>query len=153
MLRRISVIWVMLVFAASAAAADSQNLYKWTDDRGEIHYTQFPPPGKAALKMRVSAPDAGDASGAGTSPQQDADSMEKRKAAQDKAAVEEKQQAEKEAIFKKNCTVAHDNLAKLQETGKRRFRMPDGEVRHLTETERQSAIDKANQQIAEFCKP
>ena len=34
MLRLLPVIWLLLVFATASQAADTQYIYKWTDDQG-----------------------------------------------------------------------------------------------------------------------
>ncbi len=58
MLRRLAVIGVLLLIANASAAADTPGIYKWTDDQGEIHYSQFPPPGLKTEKLNAPPPPA-----------------------------------------------------------------------------------------------
>ena len=69
---------------------------------------------------------------------------------------ESKEKALREEIddaYERNCTTSKNNLAKLQEGGRKRYLTPDGKVTHLTEEQRQQRINEAKDQIDEFCKP
>jgi glutaredoxin len=44
--RQLPALLALLVFAA-AGAAQAQQLYRWTDDKGKVHITDSPPPGNA----------------------------------------------------------------------------------------------------------
>jgi len=46
-----SSILLALILAVNAAGLRAQ-LYKWVDEKGVMHYTETPPPGKAVLPMR-----------------------------------------------------------------------------------------------------
>jgi hypothetical protein len=153
MLRRLPVIWILLVFAASSAAADSQNMYKWTDDQGEVHYSQFPPPGRNAEKMQAPPPPAQSAESVDTDLQKRIEAMDKEKEKQLQVTKDADQRAEIQKIRKKNCETARQNLVNLDRGGNVRYMGADGKVMRLTEEERQKRIDETNKQIKENCNP
>lgn len=153
MLHRLPVIWILIVFAASSAAADSQNMYKWTDDQGEVHYSQFPPPGRKAEKMQTPPPPAQSAESVDTDLQKRIEAMDKEKEKQLQETKDADQRAETQKIRKKNCETAHKNLANLQRGGNVRFMGPNGEAIRFTEEERQKRINETSQQIKENCNP
>ena len=153
MLRRLPVIWVLLVFAASPAVADRQNMYKWTDDQGEVHYTQFPPPGHKAEKLQPPPPPAQSAESTENDLQQQMETMDKENKEQLEGAKDAKQWAEIQKIRRTNCETANKNLVNLQRGGNVRYMGSNGEVIRLTEEERQKRIEEANAQIKENCNP
>mgnify|MGYP001811910537 FL=1 len=71
---------------------------------------------------------------------------------QEGEAREKNLRKEIDAAYEKNCTTSKNNLAKLQEGGKRRYKTADGQVMHFSEEERQKRINEAKDQIDEFCK-
>lgn len=153
MLRRLPVIWVLLVVATSSPAADNQTMYKWTDDRGEVHYTQFPPPGREAERLHAPPPPAESPKAVESELQQQLDTMEKQNEKVQQDTKDADQRAEIQKIRRNNCETAHKNLINLQRGGNIRYKGPNGEVVRLTEEERQKRIDEANQQIKDNCNP
>ena len=153
MLRRSSVIWVLLVIIPCAGLAGGQGMYKWTDDEGEVHYTQYPPPGRASEAMRPPPPlPAQSAQSADTKLQEQLETIKQQDAQQQQNIAEQKQQAEIQKIRKQNCETARQNLVNLQRGGNVRYRDADGQVVRLTEEERQKRIEETNAQIKENCK-
>src|SRR5271167_1490750 len=47
-----SSILLALILAVNAAGLRAQ-MYKWVDEKGVMHYTETPPPGKAVLPMQA----------------------------------------------------------------------------------------------------
>jgi Domain of unknown function (DUF4124) len=153
MLRRLPVIGALLVFAAASPAADAQDIYKWTDDQGEVQYSQFPPPGREAEKLYAAPPPAQSPVTIENGLQKQVETMEQQNKEQLQGAKDAKQWAEIQKIRRKNCETAHKNLINLQRGGNIRYKGPNGEVIRLTEEERQKRIDEANQQIKDNCNP
>jgi hypothetical protein len=154
MLRRSTVIWVLLAFAAFSAVAESQNMYKWTDDQGEVHYSQFPPPGHKAEKMKAPPPAPGPSTNAGGNDlQEPGDATKKQDEKQAQEENDAKRKAALEEMRKKNCEIARQNLVNLQRGGNVRYKGPNGEVIRLTEEDRQKRIEDANTHIKENCSP
>ena len=38
--------WLLLTWLLLPLAAGAQGLYKWVDEKGVVHYSDTPPPGK-----------------------------------------------------------------------------------------------------------
>lgn len=154
MLSRLPLIWVLLLVATASPAADSQNMYKWTDDQGEVHYTQFPPPPGRPVEILhgVRPPDQAPETN-GNELQQQLDTVEQQNEKQQQETKDADQRAEIQKIRKKNCEAAHQNLINLNRGGNVRYLGPKGEVMRLTEEERQKRIDEANKQIKDNCNP
>jgi len=151
---RSTVIWVLLAWAASSAVAESQSMYKWVDDQGEIHYSQFPPPGRTTEKMK--APPPAPASAAATAEnnlKKQIESMNKDEEEQLQGAKDAESWAKIQKIRRENCDTANKNLANLQRGGNVRYVGPNGDVTRLTEEDRQKRIEEANTQIKENCNP
>jgi hypothetical protein len=153
MLRRISVICALLVFTTPSPAADSQKMYKWTDDQGEVHYSQFPPPGRKTEKLQPPPPPPESPNASGNDLQQQLDAVEQQNQEQLQGAKDAQQWAQIQKIRRDNCKTAHQNLDSLQRSGNVRYMGPDGKVMRLTEEERQKRIDETNAQIKENCNP
>ena len=151
MFYRLALCSILFVFTLATHAADNPTIYKWIDDKGEIHYSQKLPPGREGEKMRGAPPPADDPEGISSDLQEQVETMDKRlekKAieAEDKELSEESLQ-----IRKRNCETARENLAKLQRSGNIRYIGADGQVTRMPEEERQQRLEETNKQIEEFC--
>ena len=153
MLRHLPVVWTLLVFATASPAADTQDIYKWTDDQGEVQYTQFPPPGRPAEILHGVRPPDQSPDTAGNDLQKQLETVEQQNQEQLQGAKDEKQWAQIQKIRRDNCKTARQNLVNLNRGGNVRYMGADGKVMRLTEEERQKRIDEANQQIKENCNP
>ena len=153
MLRHLPVIWTLLVFATASPAADTQDIYKWTDDQGEVQYTQFPPSGRPAEILHGVRPPDESPESDGNDLQKQLEAVEQQNKEQLQGAKDEKQWAQIQKIRRDNCKTARQNLVNLNRGGNVRYMGADGKVMRLTEEERQKRIDEANQQIKENCNP
>lgn len=151
MSRCLPFICVVLIFTSAARAEDKQEIYKWTDDSGEIHYTQVPPQDREYEKMRNTSPPADNPDQVRSKLQEQVEAMDKQQQEQAEGARDAEQWANIQKIRRSNCETARKNLANLQLGGSRRYMTPEGQVIHLTEDERVERIDRANKQIAENC--
>lgn len=126
-------------------------IYKWTDENGQVNYSQEPPVDLPAEQIKAPPPPPIDPEIA----QQELDALiEDQQAAE--AAEAEQQQAEQEAeqaeqIRQENCQTARNNLEQYQNNPGRRVMNADGEVTRPTEEERQEKIAEFQQQVDEFC--
>jgi hypothetical protein len=153
MLRHLPVIWTLLVFATASPAADTQDIYKWTNDQGEVQYTQFPPPGRPAEILHGVRPPDESPETAGNDLQKQLETVEQQNDKQQQETRDADQRAEIQKIRKKNCEAAHQNVINLNRGGNVRYMGADGKVMRLSEEERQKRIDEANKQIKENCNP
>jgi hypothetical protein len=151
--RHLPVILVLLVFATASPAADTQYIYKWTDDQGEVQFTQFPPLGRKAERLRGTAPPTQSPESIMNDLQKQVDTMEQQNKEQLQGSKDAKQWADIQKIRRSNCETANKNLVNLQRGGNVRYMGPNGEAIRLTEEERQKRIDETNVQIKENCSP
>jgi len=150
---------LLLVISLCISAALLQSpargeMYKWTDAAGEVQYTQFPPSGGIkAEKIQGAPPPADDPDKINEKLQNEIDAMDEARTKQEAASKEKSLRKEIDEAYERNCISSRNNLAKLQEGGRKRYLTPDGQVIHLSEEERQQRINEAKDQIDEFCKP
>lgn len=137
----------LLILIASPLFADT---YKWVNEDGVVTYSQTPPPGQTAerIKLRDSTP-------ANTPSSRDKlNQLRQRMAdsAEDRDLQKQQRQEEKEAnqIKKKNCDAARSNLSKLVGLGNRLYKT-GGEYRRLSEEERQDLMQKEKEHIKKNC--
>jgi hypothetical protein len=138
-----------LLLAMSATAMAGQ-VYKWVDAQGVTHFSAQPPQDQAATSINTATP-----------PPRPAVAEEKKAvptfesiADPEQAAIDRKVKqdvAAKEVERKKYCEEVRTNLAQLQNNPRLRMEV-DGEVRRLSEDERQSRIGEAQKAIADNCK-
>lgn len=117
-------------------------IYKWVDAQGVTHFNAQPPQGQPSSVMQTPAtpaarPPATPGSGAIGDQKSIDDSVKK-------------QVAEQQAELKKFCEQARTNLAQLQNNPRLREEV-EGEMRRLSDTQRQERIAEAQKQIAENC--
>ncbi len=126
-------------------------IYKWTDENGQVNYSQEPPVDRPAEQIKAPPPPP-------IAPEKAKQQVDKLIESQDAeaAAEAERQQAEQaaeeaEQIREENCQTARNNLQQYQDNPGRRVMNADGEVTRPTEEERQAKIDEFQMQVDEFC--
>lgn len=122
-------------------------VYRWVDEQGVTHYGEKPPAPGVGEKIKVSAP------GPSSTPTPASNSAAKEAAPpastpSEAEAAAAKAQAE---VTKKNCEAYAANLKVLREHGRIREQSNDGQVKMLSEEEKQSRIQQAEKFIAENC--
>lgn len=124
-----------------ALAADS---YKWTDDNGQIQYTQIPPKDRPyeTIRTRVKEPVA-QAERAPTAQRETSSDSAKGEVAAAKAEAEK---------LARNCEVAKQNKDLLTTASKIRMTDKDGNPYHLSDDERKKKLEATELQIQNFCR-
>ena len=135
-----------LLLALSASAMASQ-VYKWVDEQGVTHFGSQPPQGQQATSVNTATPQPKQPA---QQPAPTFDSVADPKQAEYDAKVK-KDVAHTEAELKKFCESMRSNLAQLSNNPRVEFEV-DGEVRRMTEEERQKQINDAKKSIGENCK-
>ena len=140
-----------LLLALSTSAVASQ-VYKWVDAQGVTHFGAQPPEGQQATSVNTSVPKPRP-----SLPRLDSEQPEptvpKSTPVGDQKAIDEKVKAEvatQEAERRKYCDNIRTNLAQLQNNPRLRTEV-NGEMRRLSEEERQSRIKDAEKAISENC--
>ena len=146
-------LFFLLVIALAIPAVAAQGAYLWYDEDGNAVYSQSPPPGGQQSRLVKPPPPPAE------SPEVAQERLNKRlqkfeDEREDEALAEKKvQQAESQAAAaQQRCTGARNNLELLNSSVRRRFQMPDGSVRRLTEEERQPMRAEYEKIIAEDCR-
>ena len=137
-MRRLALATALLLVAPLAAA---QQIYKWTDAMGTVHYSQSAPPAgihfqQVKLAGGVESTDA---------PAAQAADDESPAPADNPAPV-----ADTPANRAKLCTTLKSNLAALQGSGPV-VMQEDGKPAVLDETQRKQQVDTANAQYQQYC--
>ncbi len=133
-----------LLLAMSATAMASQ-VYTWVDEKGVTHFSEQPPNGRPAASFSTSSPVSR------MPPPAKLPAQEEK--APEQEAIDKKVKREiavKEAERKKYCETVRTRLAYLENNPRLRAEI-DGEMRRLTEEERQARIAEAQKAIKESC--
>ena len=146
-LLRIFTLILLNIFAANSQAA---TYFKWLDEHGRINYSQTKPINKKAdlIKANIYPP----VSAYSTKTK----AIISKKTAADKKPVKQsdsdKQSADaKPKKNKKACTFAQKSLQTLQNKGQIRQRNANGEVRRLSDKEKQNSIKRIQKVIKKNC--
>lgn len=126
-------------------------IYRWVDEKGVTHFGEKPPAPGVGEKIRVNSQ-----SPSSTPKQESAAPATNPSAPTGKGAPSEpaldpevaKAQAE---IAKKNCEIYTTNLRVLKENARIREAATDGQVKMLSEEEKQSRIKEAEKYLADNC--
>ncbi|MGE4405660.1 DUF4124 domain-containing protein [Pseudomonas sp.] len=135
-----------LLLALSSTAMAAQ-VYKWVDAQGVTHFGAQPPQGQQAETVNTVTAPARPAAAPQASPQGEP------AAEPDQRSIDrqvKQQVAEQEVERKRYCETLRTNLAQLQNNPRVRVE-ENGEVRRITEEERQARITETQEKIAENC--
>jgi len=154
--------YLICLFMLISSSAYAGSIQKWTDDEGNTHYGDIPPPSVHTQEIRVDvAPsDPGRAlprlgtsdPGSSTTDSSTTESSTTSSSSPDGAQPDPEMsddQAEAEAI----CKQARNEKKYINESKHRaRVRYPDGTSRHLSKEERIARREQAKQDIEDYCK-
>ena len=133
------------LFAVSSATAAT---YKWTDEKGNVHYTQHPPADGSYERMKVDKSRPAYDEPESPPPTTNQPSTATTKSSSNGTVVKD-ELAKNAEIRTKNCESAKKNLEIL--TVYKRYKDKDGNVVRMDDNERAQKIEEAKQNIAEFC--
>jgi hypothetical protein len=144
---------ILLILACLWTVASAQ-VYTWRDASGKVHYSDTPPPGVDAKKMRAGGQsDSAPASGAaGRSLAEQEAEFRKRQADAEKARSKAEQDRTTAEDNKRNCEDARSQLNAL-ESGQRMSRVDaSGERVPLDDEMREQEIERARKSVQSWCK-
>lgn len=145
---------IVLLILACLATAVSAQVYMWRDASGKVHYSDTPPPGVDAKRMRAgSQTDSAPATGAaGRSVAEQEVEFRKRQAEAEKARTKAEQERTAAEDNKRNCEDARNQLNAL-ESGQRMSRVDSsGERIFLDDEMRAQEIEKTRKSVQSWCK-
>jgi hypothetical protein len=138
-----------LTLCSSLVLADQ--VYKWTDPEGHVHFSQTPPPGATAAKpMNVYVPPPDPQSLQNTQAIEQAQT-EKDKAAAD-AAAKAKPDPAKEAAKQQQCDDLRTRLQVLTQSGRAATTDAKGDLTFLDDDARAKQIKAIQDQLTADCK-
>jgi hypothetical protein len=138
-------LFVALALLPLAAGAQA---YRWVDDKGQVHYSQIPPPGRNAEPVGPAPPPA-------TAPNQE--SLNRSLAGEKEAEPGKRAEAERMDQARKQreqqCSQAREQLAYMEAKTARRLGTTDeqGNVSRVTEEQFQARRTELQQAISEHC--
>jgi hypothetical protein len=121
---------LLLIFSLGVASA--AELYRWTDSRGVVHFTDKPPKGVNAERVTTKR------SNSLSNPARDAEEAETAQAADPNA---------------ERCRIERERLAILQSNSRIQMEGRDGNLKELSEEEVRQEISLTQRAIERFCKP
>lgn len=130
-----------LLIAISPVSMAAQ-IYTWVDEQGVTHFDAQPPQGREATTVVTPSPSVDKPA-----------ALPRSNAIGDQQSIDKsvkKQVAEQQTQLKAFCEQARTNLAQLQNNPRLREEV-DGEMRRLTDEQRQERTAEAQRQIAENC--
>ena len=127
---------IAFVFASANLMAAEKITYKWTDDNGEVHYTDRAPRDREYTKIRTY--------------------VDEKNANTNRATVlDNDKTAEKKDSYgtwrDENCTIANQNLDILANAGRISTADGDGGKRLMTDEEKQEKISQMETQRDKYC--
>jgi|SRR5689334_1378106 len=138
-------LWLVLVALPLAAAAET---YRWVDEKGQVHYTQTPPPGKDAKLVAPPPPPS-------AAPNQDSlnQSLEKAREEAPQKQAEADRAAQARGQADQQCKQAREQLAYMDAKTARRLGTTDeqGNVSRVTEEQFQERRAELQKMISERC--
>lgn len=161
MLRIRTLVTAVLIAGLSAAAA-AENVYKWVDSSGQIHYTDLPPRQSGARVLGVYQQQAGvvaeddedyDDAGSDEPPDDGAPPEGAPRTPEPPVSQEAMAAAEADAAKARveQCKAAQDRYQRYVES-RRLFReTPDGKRVYLTDQELTEARARARQAVSDYC--
>ncbi|WP_339516128.1 DUF4124 domain-containing protein [Pseudomonas sp. RL_15y_Pfl2_60] len=136
-----------LLLAISSTAMASQ-VYKWVDAQGVTHFGAQPPQGQQSTEINTAVPTPSGKPAVEEPAPSFNDIADPEQAEIDKKVKQEV--AAKEAERKQYCTDVRTSLAQIENNPRVRVEI-DGEVRRITEEERQQRIAETKKAISENC--
>ena len=142
---------VMAMTIASGAVANE--IYKWTDENGNVHYEDRPSGAATEERLHMTY-NRTNSSAVHQRVQARVDARTAREEAKTVAAASEKEAAENAAIAAERAQKCDKSRARLESylQARRVYRTDEnGERVYLDDDQRQDARKKAEEQISEFC--
>ena len=142
---RLALACVLLI--PTLAAADQ--VYKWVDDQGHVHYSSTPPPSTKAQQMTVNVPPP-DPQSLQNSQQLQQSQADKDKAAQ-AAAAKNKPDPAAATQKKQHCDDLNSRLVALQMGGRAATVDAQGNRSYISDDDRAKQVQQLQGQIAKDC--
>ena len=144
-----SVILMSGLLLSLTPAVHAAPSYKWTDEQGNVHYSQHPPRDRESQRLNIKVPRSS------TGGQTQAPSATHNAtfgstgSSSSSGNIAEQESKKNKELRKQNCEAAKKNLQIYQVS--RTIRDPSGKVINLTDSERTAKIEETKKAINNFC--
>lgn len=140
----------LLVLSLLIASSSHAELYKWTDDKGQVHYSDKQPDDEKVqtLNPQTSLPSGAEKEKSAF--EQQVEDMNQRLAEQEKQQQEAAKKAEEEQKRKERCAALRNNMQVLV-TKNRVSKMVDGQRVIIPYEERVEKMEKIRKEIDTTC--
>ncbi len=129
---------LMGLLVSSHALTAPEKVYKWTDEKGQVHYSERPPFGMQAEAIK---PEIGHSEPVNYGAATDNKVKEEKTADAGKKALKDPER----------CAAARKNLDTLKTYARIKVKDENGEYRFLTQDEKQQNTNEAAKAIEESC--
>lgn len=140
---------VLLVLPALPAWAEQ--VYRWVDENGVVHYSATPPEGQSAEERRLRYIPNPDPAAAEAAQKRWSAETEQRRKAQEASATKGAQGAAERAERARNCQAAREIVSRLQSAPATRYQQDDGSYRMYTPDEIAQKVSEAREREREYC--
>ena len=146
-----------LAYGYVSAIASAEEVYKWTDKNGAVHYGEFPP-GSGPSKTIQTPTAARPAEEAGEAASSDAPLDKQKKALEGMSEERIKKKESKDKADKaqqeatKRCNTAKGRLAIFEDGGRIQEAGPDGKLHILSDAELKTGLVEARKLVEKLCK-
>lgn len=134
-----------------ALAAQAEQVYRWVDENGVVHYGATPPPGKSAEERELRYTRNPDPAAAEAARKRWSAQEQERRQAEEKSAEGGAQDAVDSAERASNCQAAREIIARLESAPATRYRQDDGSYRMYTADEIAQKVSEAREREREYC--
>ena len=145
---------LMAVVFLAAGGAAAENIYRWTDDSGQVHYGSRPGADNAREVMVDESPAAGTPAPASGQQRRERQQRLLESFERDRELKREQaqRQVKEQAKISKACRDLQSNWRWLNHSGPIYLRAEDGAREYLDETARQKQKTKLRQQLDRYCR-
>lgn len=142
---------ITLLLCAFMTTAFAQQVYKWVDKDGHVHYSQMPPTNKSDHAQSIDVtPQASDPAGVKA-----AEELENQMQAQDKQAATDQQKADaaaqRKAEAQQRCNALKEELQILEQSGPVAMVGPDGKRTYLSDKQHVEKEQQLQSAISQQC--
>jgi hypothetical protein len=150
---RVGIIAMAALLLAATATMAAEEMYRWVDSNGEVHYSDQPPPPEVKEYRAITR--SGAAARTSSEAQSDNGSLaEKETEFQRRRAQEAEEEAraeQAEAERRKNCELARGQYNTISAGGRISRRDAAGEVVYLTDEQIAAETAEAQAEVEKWC--
>lgn len=141
---------IIMIAALLPVTLQAGEIYRWTDESGNTHFSENPPSGVDATPMSVQTRSP-KADGNDSTPQQPSEPEQDRNEEDENASEQEQQDQEAiERLRKRNCETAKKALKTLEQNARVQVE-EDGERRYLSPEEKEAQRERYEKAREENC--